>query len=250
MEFLGLRGLGFRLEVDCPLPPSKGFGTSTADVAGAIAATAAAAGARVDPADVARLAVSVEPSDSTMFPGLALFDHRGASLAESLGATPPLLVAVLEFEGTVDTLDFNARLDLASLRGAEREHARAVDLLRAGLRAGRLELIGQAATLSARTNQRVLPKDHLEEVIELAEAAGALGVCAAHSGTALGGLFVPEERASAEGFLGTAGRHLDGLRSRWVSTMVDGGPRVERETYNHEELRPRRTIGAPKGQPD
>jgi L-threonine kinase len=245
LRFLGLSELDFRLEVSCPLPRSKGFGTSTADVVGAIAATAAAAGAWIDPRDVARLAVSVEPSDGTMFPGLALFDHRGATLAEPLGAAPPLLVGVLDFEGTVDTLDFNAHLDLDSLRGVEREHERALDMLRSGLRTGRLESIGRAATLSARANQRTLPKDSLDDVIALAESGGALGVCVAHSGTAVGTLFAPGDRASADRLLETARRQLDGLQSCWVSTMVDGGPRLLRGSCKASAVTYQARQGAP-----
>jgi L-threonine kinase len=241
LEFLGMAGTPFHLEVSCPLPPSKGFGTSTADVVGAIAATAAAVGQRIDPANVALLAVSVEPSDGTMFPGLALFDHRGASLAELLGPAPPLLVVALEFEGTVDTLEFNSGLELSRLRDAEREHARALDLLRDGLRRGRLESIGEAATLSARANQRILPKPELEEVVALAEGAGALGVCAAHSGTALGALFAPGEMRGVERLLAAARSRFERLCDSWISTIADGGARLLIEVApglrNHEDTK-------------
>ncbi|MHB0868717.1 MAG: GHMP family kinase ATP-binding protein [Chloroflexota bacterium] len=226
LERLGWGGIPFTLEVDCPVPPSKGFGSSTADVVGAIAASAAAVGVSLDPLEMARLAVAVEPSDGTMFPGLALFDHRTAGRWEPLGPTPPLLVAVLEFEGSVDTLEYNAKLDLDYLRSVEATHREALGMLRQGVRERRYQLIGLATTASAMANQRLLPKPELDQVIALGARFHALGVCAAHSGTALGILFQPEESWNARRTLDEALRRLPGLQGGWVSRMVDGGARV------------------------
>ena len=226
LEMLGLRGTSFALEVACPLVPSKGYGTSTADVVGAIVATALAAGASPSVVDVARLAVAVEPSDGTMFSGLALFDHRSGRRWEALGDAPPLLVAVLEFSGAVDTLEYNAGLDMPCLLALESEHVRALDLLRRGLRQHRPDLIGEAATLSARINQRVLPKPQLEAVIALGREYRALGVCAAHSGTVLGLLFPSEAPPSTEALLPDARDRIEGLERIWISRMVNGGARV------------------------
>ncbi|MGE5618673.1 MAG: hypothetical protein ACM3US_05395 [Sphingomonadaceae bacterium] len=226
LEHLGLGGVPFTVEVDCPVPASKGFGSSTADVVGAIAASAAAVGVSLDPLEVARLAVAVEPSDGTMFPGLAVFDHRTAARWEPLGRTPPLLVAVLEFEGTVDTLEYNAGLDLARLRSMEATHREALGMLRRGMEEQRYQLIGLATTASAVANQILLSKPQLDEVIALGAEYHALGVCAAHSGTALGVLFAPEESWNARRLLDEARRRLRGLQGGWVSRMVDGGARI------------------------
>ncbi len=228
LALFGIGNVPFTVDVTCPLPPSKGFGTSTADVVGAIAATACALGAVLSPEEMARLAVSVEPSDGTMFPGLALFDHREGSRWEALGATPPMLVAVLEFDGVVDTVDYNARLDLAGLRSLEPDHTSALELLREGLRRGRIDLVGQAATTSALANQRLLPKPQLEDVVALACDCRALGICAAHSGTALGVLFGPGETDRARRLLAMTRRRLAGLERGWISMMVGGGARVLR----------------------
>lgn len=226
LKYLGLENTPFDLEVSCPLPPSKGFGSSTADVVGAISAIAEAVGRPLSPAEIARLAVAVEPSDSTMFPGLAVIDHRGCRRWEELGPAPPLLVAVLDFEGTVDTEDYNARLDLSTVYALESEHSRALELLRKGLRYHRLDLIGEAATASARANQLLLPKSQLEAVIALGIDCRAIGVCAAHSGTALGVLFASNEMEQATRFQERAEKKLEELSCSWVATMVDGGARV------------------------
>ena len=47
------------------------------------------------------------PSDSSLFPGLALWDHRHGHVYEDLGAPPALMVVVLDPGGAVDTLAFN-----------------------------------------------------------------------------------------------------------------------------------------------
>ncbi|HEX2988002.1 MAG TPA: GHMP kinase [Chloroflexota bacterium] len=223
LESIGLGGEPFTLEASCPLPPSRGFGTSTADVAGAIVATAAAAGVALSPTEVARLAVAVEPSDSSMFPGLGLLAHRTGRLSESLGPAPSLLMVVLEFHGDVDTLEYNARLNLDRLRSMEPDHLRALDLLREGLRMREPELVGEAATLSARANQPFLPKPELETVIALGRDCGALGICAAHSGTVLGVLFEPGAGRKARKLLGMAGSRIEGLSNSWMTRMVGGG---------------------------
>jgi uncharacterized protein involved in propanediol utilization len=52
-----------------------------------------------------------------------------------------------------------------------------------------LKKIGQAATMSAKVNQRLLPKPYLDTLIEIAEEYEAHGVCIAHSGTIAALLF-------------------------------------------------------------
>lgn len=228
---LTLSGLGradrtFSLHVDCSLPQSRGFGTSTADVAAAIVAAAEAAGGHVDPLEVAGIAVSVEPSDSTMLPGLAVFNHRTAKGALLLGAAPPLDLVILDFGGTVDTLEYNAALNLDYLQANEPGYAEALGLLQRGLDERRWDLVGRAATMSARLNQFLLPKPGLEGAIRLAEEHGGLGVCAAHSGTILGILLPPGSERQATALAGLARERLPGLERSWVTTMVDGGARV------------------------
>jgi len=249
LALLGWRGVPFSLRIERPLPPSKGFGTSTADVVGAVAATAAAIGRRLQPEAMAHIAVSVEPSDSTMFPGLAIFDHRSGRRWEPLGNPPPLLIAVLEMDGEVDTQDYNARLDLAALRSLEPEHRMALDLLREGLRTGRLEMIGRAASASARANQRLLPKPYLEEIIAMGERFGALGVCVAHSGTAVGVLFGPDARNSAARLVAAAtSGGITRPRRAWISRLAAGGARILPQSEDGQKDRqgvpPRRRIPA------
>jgi len=107
LAYLGKGDLTAELTIHSPLPRGKGMASSTADVAGAAAATALALGIALTPRELGALAVAVEPSDGVMFPGIALFDHREGRLAQELGPPPPMEVIVLDFGGVVDTLEFN-----------------------------------------------------------------------------------------------------------------------------------------------
>jgi L-threonine kinase len=178
--------VGARVTVRSPIPRSKGLGSSTADVAGAIAACALALGRPLPPDEIARLALSVEPTDGSVFPGIVLFDHRRGDTYEWLGEAPAMSVVMLDGGGEVDTVAFN-RVDRASLlRSLEPEHVEALALVRRGLATGDPALIGRGATLSALANQRILPKPELPRVLDAARQIGAAGVCVGHSGTVIG----------------------------------------------------------------
>jgi L-threonine kinase len=170
--------------------------SSTADVAGAIYAATWALGRQITPQEAARLALSIEPTDGSLFPHIVLFDHRGGRLWEGLGPCPPLEVVILDFGGEVDTVTFNQVDRSALLRETEPQVAEALAWVREGLARGEPALVGKGATLSALANQRVLYKPQLEAVLEAAEELGALGVNVAHSGTVLGVLLDPRHHDS------------------------------------------------------
>lgn len=232
LEFLGHRDLDARLNLQTSLPRAKGMASSTADVAAAIGATAAALSRSIEPRQQANLALAVEPSDGVMLSGIALFDHRGGRMAQSLGQPPAMRVLALEFADEVDTEAFNA----VDRRAEHESHAsrfrEALDLITAGLAEGDARRIGEGATLSSLANQEVLPKPQLPAVLELAEAAGAVGVNVAHSGTVLGLLFAEDaDRISwAEG---RAWSRLPGLVAMHNRRVVGGGVTTGDSTAKH-----------------
>ncbi len=192
LEFLGRRDLDARLHLETALPRAKGMASSTADVAAAIGASAAALSRSIDPQQQAALALAVEPSDGVMLPGIALFDHRGGRMARSLGPPPEMRTLALEFADELDTEAFNAVDRRAELRSHAARFRDALDLITSGLAEGDARPIGEGATLSSLANQAVLPKPQLASVLELGRAAGAVGVNVAHSGTVLGLLFAED----------------------------------------------------------
>lgn len=184
-------GQGGRLSVRSSLPRAKGMASSTADVAGAINAVALALGREISPAEVAQLALEIEPTDGSVFPDIVLFDHRGGELYENLGPCPRIDLIVLDFGGEIDTVSFNSHDRTDLLRSIEPRISEAVELVREGLRAGDPSLIGRGATISALANQIVLFKPQLEVVLRLAQSLGAVGVDVGHSGTVIGVLVDP-----------------------------------------------------------
>ena len=178
--------LDAQLSLQSPIPRGKGFGSSTADVAAAIGATYAALGLSASPCQIAEIALSIEPSDGVMYPGIALFDHLEGRIARTLGLPPPMQVLALEFIGTIETIAFNkAQRTFGGLHRLDQP----VALIEAGLRSCDPALIGRGATECALAHQEVIAKPQLEAAIAIGADAGAVGVNVAHSGTLVGILF-------------------------------------------------------------
>ncbi|MFQ6029899.1 MAG: hypothetical protein ACE5Q6_20680, partial [Dehalococcoidia bacterium] len=70
LAYLDRADAGVQVNISNPIPRSKGMGSSSADVSAAIAATGLALGRELTAAEIAQLALSVEPSDGVMFPGI------------------------------------------------------------------------------------------------------------------------------------------------------------------------------------
>lgn len=200
LEHLDRGGLAARITVGSPIPRSKGMGSSTADVAATIAGTGLALGVDLAPEVVARIALSVEPTDGVMFPGVALFDHREGRTAETLGPPPPMEIVALDFGGAVDTVEFN-KVDRRSLwESVQQETSQALELVRSGVEKGDPVLVGQGSSISAIASQQVLPKPHLAAVQDFANNVGAVGVNVGHSGTIIGVLLDARQRRGKSTF--------------------------------------------------
>lgn len=173
-------------QVETKLPIGKGMASSTADIGAAVLAFAALFDYQMTAEEIASIALSIEPTDSIVFPSITLFDYISGNYSEDLGTLPALEVIVLEGYGTVNTLEFN-KLNHQEIIWQNRELLQnAFILLKQGIKAKDYTKVGQAALLSARANQNILPKQYLEEVVELSMALNAAGVNVAHSGTVLG----------------------------------------------------------------
>ncbi len=219
---LGRTGLDARLSLEGQIPRKKGMASSTADVAAAIGAAAAALDVTLSVRRQADLALAVEPSDGVMVPGVALFDHRNGRIARSLGDPPAMRILILEFADTVDTEAFNAVDRDVELRRQAARFQEALALITAGVACADAELVGRGATESALAYQRVLPKPQLPAVLELRRAAGAMGINVAHSGTVMGLLFAEDAERGT-----WAARHararLPGLLAIHSHRVIGGG---------------------------
>lgn len=232
---IGCRQLDFRgggvLRLNAPGPRGRGYGTSTADIGASLYALGEAVGKPFSPSEVTQIAVQVEPSDSTLFPSLALFNHRDGVQHCLWDDPPPLDVLLLDPGGKVDTLAFNQRDMVTALARFAPIHRKAFTLLKFGLANQDWGAFGKAATLSAKTHQEILFSPLLGQALRLAKEIHALGVCRAHSGTLLGLIMNPNKVAIAPA--------MKFLEQKLPSTVtvshqhiVGGGPRyleVKRE---------------------
>ena len=225
LDCLGESEAQARLWLDSQLPRGKGMASSTADVCAAIQATTAALSQTISPRMMARIALTIEPSDGVMFSGIAIFDHRSGRIARTLGQPPPMFILAMDFGGWVDTLEFNQVDRESVLESLEFEMREAVSLVEEGIRKRDPILVGRGATVSALANQRVTFNPNLETVLALSRQSGAIGVNVAHSGSVIGTLFADDERMvdrAAE----LARQSLPGLRSISRHRIVSGGVRI------------------------
>jgi L-threonine kinase len=222
MRYLGRSG-SLRLRLRSTLPPGRGYGTSTADLGAALYALGHACDHPLQPGEVARLAVEIEPTDSSLLPGLTLLAHRTAHFHEVLGSAPPLFVLAIDPGGRVDTVSFNKADHRLALRRLASAHREAFDLLRVSLSCGDWRGLGEAATLSARLHHGILPNPWLDDACHLSAAVRGLGVCRAHSGTLLG-ILLDGDAAGAASALDFVVRHLPPNLSVRLYRLCDGGP--------------------------
>jgi len=233
LDCLGLPEYGAEVIVASNLPEGKGMASSTADIAAACLAAARAAGKDVNPDRVGDIALSVEPSDGVMHPGIWMFDHVTGSIRSKVGNALPLTIIALDLGGKVDTVAFNARTDLpAKNRAKEGQIWAAVEMVRRGIEQRDPSLVGQGATISARANQDTLHKPELEEVLAYATGFGAVGVNVAHSGTLIGVIF--PEGHNGQVLAERMARRFPKLERVYTLELVDGGLEVvSREEHRH-----------------
>lgn len=196
---LGLPTLSGKVEFLQDLPEGKGMASSTADITAVLAAALLALGEKPAPKRLAQFALQIEPSDSVMFPGITEIEHVQRHCHRVLGTAVPALFLALDWGGTVDTRQFNARPGLADhYRRYEGEIMKAYKLAREGIEQADLEKLATAGTISAQCNLEINPKPWFKPFLAWIRQKGGLGVVTAHSGTLLAGVFLQDGFSSLE----------------------------------------------------
>ncbi len=108
-----------RINLHSPIPVAKGMASSTADIAATAVATARYFDKTLTEQALAQLCVNLEPTDSTPFRQMTLFDHNQGHALTVGSEQPELDILVLESPLTLQTADYH-RLDrqAALLAGA------------------------------------------------------------------------------------------------------------------------------------
>lgn len=196
LEYFSLDKVGAIISIKNPIPKSKGLGSSTADITSAIAATARATNNVINPEEIAKIAVSIEPSDATMFSEITAFAHQSGSIIETLGKLPTMEILAFDFGGLVDTIEYNKTDRFNQWKFFEHETIQAMDNIRNGIYNRSVNLIGKGATINAITSNKIVPNETLSQMIEFAAEIQSAGVSIAHSGTYISILLDPSEKRS------------------------------------------------------
>ncbi|MGM9925659.1 MAG: propanediol utilization protein [Bacillus sp. (in: firmicutes)] len=180
------------LTVRSTIPIAKGMASSTADIAATAAATAHLLGFELTGGDLARICLSLEATDSTIFPTLTLFDHLRGKAMEQSGWAPSFHVLVLEPLSMLVTEEFRRQGRQALQRKQAPLLEEAYAYYRQALAERSLRKLGEAATISAMANQEILPKPCFSAFRKLVETGEVWGVNVAHSGTVVGIMYDEE----------------------------------------------------------
>lgn len=175
-----------RIEYESTIPVGKGLASSTADIAATAQATARLYGYELSPKALAELCVGVEPTDSTLFSSLTLFDHQTAQTQIALDWSPELKLLLLESPNVVLTEDFHKRDRRTSLLARESQLEQAWQLLITACELHDPQRLSEAATLSAIASQELLPKPGFHLLSKLVEQGKIYGLNVAHSGSVVG----------------------------------------------------------------
>jgi uncharacterized protein involved in propanediol utilization len=166
------------------LPVGKGMASSTADMVASLRAIANHYKLPCNETILSRLLPVIEPTDSVMYGELVVYDYINGRLLERLGNLPEMILVGIDTGGIVNTTAFNQISKGYSVE--EKEQFRfALSLLKEGIRNSELEPICHAASISAKINEKRLPKPYFNELYHLGQNWNG-GIVSAHSGTVIG----------------------------------------------------------------
>lgn len=218
------------LTVESTIPVGHGYGSSTADVVAAIRAVADTFETGLRPSIISRLAVEAErASDAIAFEDQAvLFAQREGMVIEHFGdALPPIWV--IGFKANDGQLVDTLALPPARYSGEEiQTFAMLRGLAARAIRYQDPQLLGQAATLSAKISQRHLAKAQFATALSIANDFGACGVQVAHSGSLIGIILDAATTCIADTARNIAGAAVAaGFKDVVLQPIYSGGCAVE-----------------------
>jgi len=193
LKFFHKENTKVSIQISSQIPMEKGMASSTADIIGVCSSIAALLEKEISAEEIAKIALSIEPTDGIMFKEIVCFDHLEGKISETIGKPPDMKILVIDPGTHINTLKFHKRDNLTELYlKIQNQSLEALKLVKRGIKEQNIELIGKGATISALANQRVLFKPYLNLVISISKGMGALGVNVAHSGTVIGVLLPPD----------------------------------------------------------
>ncbi|MBI6550038.1 GHMP kinase [Xenorhabdus lircayensis] len=180
---------GLRIEYQSTIPIAKGMASSTADIAATAQATARLLGKSLNSTTLAQLCVKLEPTDSTIFERLTLFDHLTAQTQIPFDWQPDIDILLLESPQTILTTEYHQRDYRPQLLSGTSLLQQAWQQFLIANQQHDSYRLGEACTLSAIASQSILPKPCFDQLRDLVEQTGIYGLNVAHSGSVVGLLF-------------------------------------------------------------
>lgn len=220
--------LSDEIRIDCrsTIPVAKGMASSTADIAATAVATSRHLGFTLDDVSLSELCVALEPTDSTVFRSLTLFDHNTAQTRISCGHLPALDVLLLESPLTLRTEDYHRLPRRAALMTNADALDNAWRKVQRACQASDPSLLGEAALQSAMASQTLLPKPGFNALMAIVEQCDLYGLNVAHSGSVVG-LFLDRQRHDLDKVRALLSKPT--LQQHWpqqhLLRMVEGGVR-------------------------
>jgi L-threonine kinase len=199
------------------LDVGKGMGSSTADVIAAASALAAALGRTLSPEELAAIATSIESSDGTMYPGLAVVNHKTGDALRRYEWWPEFVLVMI-----VPAAVFNT--ESARFDGKESLAAEYADMLSQFDKAIETRdplLFARQSTRSAELNQRYVPNPYWIQLAGQIDHYGAIGANVAHTGTVCGLIFEntsPGMQAAAAASIDLAAKLPSSVRVELTTT--------------------------------
>lgn len=193
----------------------KGLASSTADILNMIYGLAYIHQIQLTPIEVAKIALQVEPSDSTMFDTLYLYDFIAGSRFEEIGIVPPFNILLLELPDIIDTLATYSKT-LPTSHTLD-------DVIQEIRHNYSIQSLSKAAIQSALNHQEICHKPYLNRLIEFIDLHHLLGLNIAHSGSVIG-IWCKEVNKTIEFKLFEAFTDIF-IDAKWVRT-VKGGTQI------------------------
>ncbi|WP_051531239.1 hypothetical protein [Clostridiisalibacter paucivorans] len=175
-----------KVEIKSEIPVGKGMASSTADLGATILAATKYLKKDISEQEIARICLSIEPTDSTLFSAITLFDHLDGKYIKKYSKNMSCKVLIMEGIDMVDTVEFRKVDKKSILKKNTAKITQALKNIELGIWTDDLRKIGQGAILSALANEDILKKPGLSIIIERALKLGAYGVNIAHSGSVVG----------------------------------------------------------------
>jgi L-threonine kinase len=189
---LELEPLEIRVEHWSDLDIGKGMGSSTADIVAGARALAATADRTLSPRQLAKIATSIESSDGSMYPGIVTFNQKAGNVLQQFSWWPQFVVLMVTPPQIFNTESANF--------GGKEKLGKEFDQILQDLDVASSEhdakAFADAATYSARLNQRFVPNPYFALLEDRVADFGALGINVGHTGTVLGLLFDADDESA------------------------------------------------------